>query len=90
VYPERLDWWGVHIGRDCVENQTSSIGVMRILEREAHLARLTARLGEAGHGSGRFVLVAGEAGIGKTALVGAFLASLPRSAESAGKAGALT
>ena len=51
---------------------------MRILEREAHLARLTERLGEARRGSGRLVMVAGEAGIGKTALVDAFLASLPR------------
>jgi DNA-binding CsgD family transcriptional regulator/tetratricopeptide (TPR) repeat protein len=51
---------------------------VRILEREAHVAHLTARLGEARRGSGRLVLVAGEAGIGKTALVDAFLASLPR------------
>jgi DNA-binding CsgD family transcriptional regulator/tetratricopeptide (TPR) repeat protein len=59
-------------------NRTSSIGSMRILEREAHLAKLTERLGEARRGSGRLVMVGGEAGIGKTALVDAFLASLPR------------
>ena len=54
---------------------------MRILEREVHLARLTERLSEARRGSGRLVMVTGEAGIGKTALVDAFLASLPRGTE---------
>lgn len=54
---------------------------MRILEREAHLARLTERLGQVRRGSGRLVMVAGEAGIGKTALVDAFLASLPRGSQ---------
>jgi DNA-binding CsgD family transcriptional regulator/tetratricopeptide (TPR) repeat protein len=49
-----------------------------ILEREALLARLIELLGGTRRGSGRLVLVAGEAGIGKTALVDAFLAGLPR------------
>lgn len=51
---------------------------MHILEREAQIARLNDRLGVSRSGSGRLVLVAGEAGIGKTALVDAFLSSLPR------------
>ena len=40
-----------------------------LLERDAQLASLTAYAGEARHGGGRLVLVAGEAGVGKSALV---------------------
>ena len=40
-----------------------------LLEREAQLASLTGYAGEARHGDGRLVLVAGEAGAGKSALV---------------------
>jgi DNA-binding CsgD family transcriptional regulator/tetratricopeptide (TPR) repeat protein len=43
---------------------------MELLERESHLAALNAALAEAiAGGTGRIVLVGGEAGIGKTALV---------------------
>jgi DNA-binding CsgD family transcriptional regulator/tetratricopeptide (TPR) repeat protein len=44
------------------------------LEREAFLEPLHAALAEAGHGRGRLVLLAGEAGVGKTALVRALAA----------------
>ena len=43
---------------------------MRLVERESVLAALTGYAAEARAGDGRIVLVAGEAGVGKTALVG--------------------
>jgi predicted ATPase len=42
---------------------------MRLLERESSLASLANCAQEARHGEGRLVLVAGEAGVGKSALV---------------------
>jgi DNA-binding CsgD family transcriptional regulator/tetratricopeptide (TPR) repeat protein len=42
---------------------------MRLLEREPSLASLACYAREARHGDGRLVLVAGEAGVGKSALV---------------------
>src|SRR5215207_2001194 len=42
---------------------------MKLLERDSAIAALEAALAEAAGGAGRIVLVAGEAGIGKTALV---------------------
>ncbi len=50
---------------------------MHLLERDAHLARLRQLLPSAGRGSGHIALVAGEAGIGKTVLLGAFAAEIP-------------
>lgn len=47
-----------------------------LLERGDHLESLRARLEEASDGSGSMVLVAGEAGAGKTSLVRAFVESL--------------
>jgi predicted ATPase len=47
-----------------------------LLEREAPLDGLRAALADAARGEGRIVLVAGEAGIGKTSVVRAFLADL--------------
>jgi DNA-binding CsgD family transcriptional regulator len=50
-----------------------------LLERAAQLETLAARYDDVQtHSRGRFVLVAGEAGIGKTALVRAFCAGRPR------------
>ena len=46
---------------------------MSLLEREPHLHTLAAALAEAAAGSGRLVLISGEAGIGKTALVDEFV-----------------
>ncbi len=40
-----------------------------LLERDSHLASLAEYARDAGHGHGRLVLVAGEAGVGKSALV---------------------
>jgi predicted ATPase len=48
---------------------------IELLEREAALAGLADALRDAAHGHGRIVLVHGEAGIGKTALVDCFLAA---------------
>jgi DNA-binding CsgD family transcriptional regulator/tetratricopeptide (TPR) repeat protein len=45
---------------------------MELLEREAHLAQLEEHLRHAAAGRGRFVLVGGEAGVGKTALADVF------------------
>ena len=46
---------------------------MALLERETHLSELRQALGDATAGRGRTVLVTGEAGIGKTALVEQFI-----------------
>jgi DNA-binding CsgD family transcriptional regulator/tetratricopeptide (TPR) repeat protein len=46
-----------------------------LLERDLYLARLNDLLREAAQGSGRCVLIGGEAGIGKSALLEAFAAS---------------
>ena len=45
---------------------------MELLEREQHLDQLEEHLRQAAAGHGRLVLVGGEAGVGKTALVDAF------------------
>ena len=51
---------------------------MPLLEREAQLASLGEYAGEARQGSGRLVLIAGEAGVGKSALVEYAQHGLPR------------
>ena len=51
---------------------------MTLLERGPLLAELTSRLGQARRGGGHLVLLAGEAGIGKSALIDAFIDGLPR------------
>ncbi|MCW2800312.1 MAG: helix-turn-helix transcriptional regulator, partial [Aeromicrobium sp.] len=50
---------------------------MELLERESHLAALGDYATDAAAGNGRFVVVTGEAGIGKTALLDAFRESRP-------------
>ncbi|MFC7384543.1 ATP-binding protein [Sphaerisporangium rhizosphaerae] len=50
---------------------------MRLLERESSLASLGEYAAEAARGEGRLVLVAGEAGVGKSALVERFQRDLP-------------
>ena len=55
--------------------ESESVDVL--LEREEPLARLHAALGDATAGRGRLVLVAGEAGVGKTSLVRRFCDELP-------------
>ncbi len=45
---------------------------MVLLEREAHVETLDMRLAEAERGRGSLVVIAGEAGVGKSALVDAF------------------
>ena len=47
---------------------TETVG-MQLLERESHLASLAEYARDARGGDGRLVLVAGEAGVGKSALV---------------------
>jgi DNA-binding CsgD family transcriptional regulator/tetratricopeptide (TPR) repeat protein len=56
--------WLVALGRVVVD--TGRVG---LLEREAQIASLAEYAGEARGGHGRLVLVAGEAGVGKSALV---------------------
>src|SRR5215467_13106397 len=51
---------------------------MELLERSLFLDTLSGYAAEAGRGNGRLVLVSGESGIGKTALVEAFQAQLHR------------
>jgi predicted ATPase len=54
---------------------------MKLLERQEHLDELHTILASTGKEGGRLVLVSGEAGIGKTSLVGRFLSEqLPRQA----------
>src|SRR5829696_7108982 len=52
------------------------VSFMALLERDHHLEALDAWLREAASGQGRLVLVAGEAGIGKSALVQRFAADV--------------
>ena len=52
---------------------------MELLEREAYLAGLEEALADARAGRGRVILIYGEAGIGKTALLRAFAARQPGS-----------
>ena len=51
---------------------------MDLLEREADLKLLDSALNDAGRGEGSIVLVSGEAGIGKTSLVQAFVSNHPK------------
>ena len=51
---------------------------MRLLERELQLGALRDYAADADRGDGRLVLVSGEAGIGKSSLVDAFVETLPR------------
>jgi hypothetical protein len=52
-------------------------GFVPLLEREAQLASLREYAGEARRGDGRLVLIAGEAGAGKSALVEQLQQDLP-------------
>jgi hypothetical protein len=54
----------------------AAFGVGAILERELELEALSEAFAEAGAGEGRLLLVSGEAGIGKTALVNRFCADV--------------
>ena len=56
---------------------TRGIDVVRLLERESQLALLAEYAGEARLGDGRLVLIAGEAGVGKSALVEQAARELP-------------
>jgi predicted ATPase len=51
--------------------------IVHLLEREAGLVSLAGYADEARHGQGRLVLVAGEAGVGKSALVEQLHSDLP-------------
>src|SRR5215467_7120051 len=53
------------------------IDVMPLLERDTQLASLAEYAGEARMGDGRLVLIAGEGGVGKSALVERLEGSLP-------------
>jgi len=53
-------------------------GEATLIEREAQMAQLSAQLSSAGRGDGRIAALLGEAGVGKTSLVEAFLRSLAR------------
>src|SRR5215831_19677620 len=53
------------------------IDVVPLLERDTQLAALAEYAGEARRGDGRLVLIAGEAGVGKSALVEQLERGLP-------------
>ena len=55
-----------------------SVARVELLERQSATASLHDALADATRGAGRMVFVSGEAGIGKTSLVRAFVADLPR------------
>ena len=57
----------------CSEDAPNTIQRMQVLERGGFLEQLDGLLAEAALGRGRLVLVRGEAGIGKTTLVEAFV-----------------
>ena len=57
---------------------TAAAEGLSLLERNDALARLRRALTDSASGSGRLLLVAGEAGVGKTSLVRAFCAELAR------------
>ncbi len=57
---------------------SGSVARRELLERDAELARLRQALDDARAGAGRLVLVSGEAGIGKTSLIQAFLSEVRR------------
>src|SRR5690348_9422558 len=56
------------------------IDVMPLLERDTQLASMAEYAGEARQGDGRLVLIAGEAGVGKSALVEQLERGLPEAA----------
>ncbi len=60
---------------------------MELVERDDELERLASALGQASTGAGRTVLVRGEAGIGKTALVRAFIDRIEGGDPDAGRGG---
>jgi DNA-binding CsgD family transcriptional regulator/tetratricopeptide (TPR) repeat protein len=66
---------GFRYSSGCVHN--GRVGGSRLLERDSQLAALTSYAEEARAGNGRLVLVAGEAGIGKSALVEELEATVP-------------
>jgi predicted ATP-dependent serine protease len=59
------------VGRLGAEAGGESLHVRRLLEREQDLARLQTAMEHARGGDGRLVLIDGEAGIGKSALLAA-------------------
>src|SRR5919198_4108551 len=63
--------------REAQDSHVSTVASTALLERDSHLGALREALSEAQQGRGRLVLVAGEAGVGKTALAEAFLTALP-------------
>jgi putative ribosome biogenesis GTPase RsgA len=62
-------------------------GDMELLERKPSLAVLAGYAAEARHGDGRLVVLGGEAGVGKTALLERFQRDLPAPARAAVRPG---
>jgi predicted ATPase/DNA-binding winged helix-turn-helix (wHTH) protein len=63
---------------DCLSPQSSSLSAVAPVGREGELAYLHERLERALRGARQMVLVAGEAGLGKTTLVDAFVEAVGR------------
>ena len=69
-------FWLVALGPGVLDTVAVGVDVL-LLERESQLATLAEYAQEARQGSGRLVLIAGEAGVGKSALVEQLQQDLP-------------
>src|SRR6516164_388437 len=75
--PKLNRWPGTSVMPGSQRAWIRGIDVMPLLERDTQLASLAEYAGEAQQGDGRLVLIAGEAGVGKSALVEQLERGLP-------------
>src|SRR5215472_11877102 len=82
--PRLNRWPGTSVMPGSQRAWIRGIDVMPLLERDTQLASLAEYAGEARQGDGRLVLIAGEAGVGKSALVEKMERGLPEATWSWG------